>query len=37
MMVQCIIAGAVEIKTDFNQALLVSLIGMNADQMTQYI
>jgi len=33
-----IIAGAVEIETDFiNQALLVSLIGMNAHQMTQYI
>jgi len=31
-------AGAVEIETDFiNQALPVSLIGMNAQQMTQYI
>jgi len=33
-----IIAGTVEIETDFiNQALPVSLIGMNAHQMTQYI
>jgi len=33
-----IIAGAVEIETDFiNQALPMALIGMNADQMTQYI
>jgi len=33
-----IIVGAVEIETDsINQALPVSLIGMNAHQMTQYI
>ena len=38
MIVRRIIAGAVEIKTNFiNQALPVSLIGMNAHQMTQYI
>jgi len=38
MTVHRIIAGAVEIETDFiNQALHVSLIGMNAHQMTQYI
>jgi len=38
MIVRRIIAGAVEIETDFiNQALPVSLIGMNADQMNQYI
>jgi len=37
MIVCCIIAGAVEIKTNFiNQTLPVSLIGMNSHQMTQY-
>jgi len=38
MIVCRIIAGAVEIETDFiNQALPVLLIGMNSHEMTQYI